>query len=85
MLRDAARQDPRPPTHPRTAHSRHTGTPHCGCGDRGGVCTQQQSAAAAAAAVVVVVACVVVERLKQPSVVAREWAAGASSGQTWQL
>ena len=27
VLRDAARQDPRPPTHPRTAHSRHTGTP----------------------------------------------------------
>ena len=84
MLRDAARQDPRPPTHPRTAHSRHTGTPHCGCGDRGGVCTHHQSAAAVVIAVGVV-ACVVVERLKQPSVVLCVWAAGASSGQTWQL
>ena len=53
-------------------------------GDRGGVCTHHQSAAAVVIAVGVV-ACVVVERLQQPSVVAREWAAGASSGQTWQL
>ena len=30
MLRDAARQDPRPPTHPRTAHSRHGDTADTG-------------------------------------------------------
>ena len=30
VLRDAARQDPRPPTHPRTAHSRHGDTAETG-------------------------------------------------------
>ena len=30
VLRDAARQDPRPPTHPRTAHSRHGDTADTG-------------------------------------------------------
>ena len=53
-------------------------------GHRGGVCTLHQSAAAAAV-VGVVADGVVVERLKQPSVVTREWAAAASSGQTRQL
>ena len=53
-------------------------------GHRGGVCTLHQSAAAATV-VVGGGGGVVVERLKQPSVVTRVWAAAAGSGQTRQL